>query len=88
MRRPERWRRSDAVLWREVLDDAVLLPPGATEVVALTGGAGLWEVLKQPSTIVELVRVLGTTDEAGTTESLVRLLDELSAAGALERLPG
>lgn len=85
-----RWRRRDAVLWRVVLDDAVILVPDESEPFALTGGASLWRLLEQPRTTAELISMLSGSQGAARSRAegeLDSLLSELAAQGALERLP-
>jgi hypothetical protein len=83
----DRWRRSDTVLWRLVLQDAVLLCPGRPEPFALAGGAGLWAALTEPRRVDELVAALATGNDPATEKELTGLLRELAEWGAVERLP-
>ena len=78
------------MLWRVVLDDAVILVPDESEPFVLTGGASLWRLLEQPRTTAELISTLsGSRGASGAQaeEELDSLLAELAAQGALERLP-
>lgn len=78
-----RWQRSDRVLWRVVLDDAVLLPAGGQdEPFALAGGRRLWEALAEDRGLDELVRILGATAKE---QDLAELLISLAEAGVVER---
>jgi hypothetical protein len=86
--RTDRWRRSKTVLWRFVLDDAVLLCPGRAEPFALAGGARLWTLLDEPLRIDELLAALSAEQESNSEKDLARLLGDLAEAGAVERLPG
>lgn len=80
-----RWRRSDSVLWRVVLDDAVLLPTdGDHEPFALAGGRRLWEALAESRRLDELVSILGAT---AMEKNLAELLTSLVEAGVVERTP-
>ena len=85
-----KWRRAEAVLYREVLDDVVILVPGPDEPepFALAGGAALWRLLAQPRTSEELLAALtvGFAAPQGDTE-LDGLLAQLAGAGAVDRMP-
>ena len=88
MSEPERWSRSEGVLWRAVLDDAVVLVPGQPEPLALSGGASLWALLEVPRTTGDLARALGdqTGARSGDVEAgLQPLLARLAELGAVER---
>jgi hypothetical protein len=83
----DRWRRSEGVLWRLVLDDAVLLGPASPEPFALAGGASLWALLAEPRRVDELVAALSEGNDPTTEKDLATLLQELVSTGAVERLP-
>jgi hypothetical protein len=83
----DRWRRSETVLWRLVLDDAVLLTPTSSEPFALAGGAGLWALLAVPRRVEELVAALSEGNDPATEKDLAGLLEDLAGSGAVERLP-
>ncbi|MGH9115188.1 MAG: hypothetical protein ACRDWW_05090 [Acidimicrobiales bacterium] len=91
MRDSAQWTRSEAALWRVVLDDVVVLAPRGEEPFALAGGAALWSSLAEPRTVDDLVGGLApdgatpTTD--GPEDGVRRLLAELERAGAVERVP-
>jgi hypothetical protein len=83
------WARQPSVLWRRVLDDVVLLPPGADEPFALAGGWELWDHLTQPRTAEELARALAASsgaDPAAVRAQLGPLLDDLAARGAIRQV--
>jgi hypothetical protein len=90
MSRPWRWRRAETVLFREALDDVVLLVPGPEPTpFALAGGAALWRLLERPRTIGELVADIASgasVPPQGETE-LDALLNRLADAGAVDRMP-
>ncbi|HWG73751.1 MAG TPA: PqqD family protein [Acidimicrobiales bacterium] len=90
MSEPERWKRNAAVLWRAVLDDAVLLIPDQVEPLALSGGAALWSLLEVPQAAEDLARTLGERTGASRTDvegALRALLARLVQLGAVDRLP-
>ena len=90
MSEPERWKRNGAVLWRAVLDDAVLLIPDQPEPLALAGGAALWALLETPHATEDLARALGERTEATLAEvdaGLRPLLGRLAELGAVEKSP-
>lgn len=87
MRRPDSWRRSANVLWRVVLDDAVLLCPARREPFVLSGGAGLWALLAEPRRVDELLKAMPSGQDPTTEKDLARLLEDLSEAGAVDWLP-
>ena len=77
--------RAEAVLYREALDDVVILVPGPErEPFALAGGVALWRLLEQPRTTGELVTALGAADPLASTE-LDTLLARLAESGAVDR---
>lgn len=83
-----RWQRSERVLYREALDDVVILVPGTdAEPFALAGGASLWRFLAQPRSTGELLASLTTetADPAREAEELEGLLNRLADAGAVHR---
>jgi hypothetical protein len=83
----DRWRRSETVLWRLVLDDAVLLGPASSEPFALAGGAGLWALLAEPRRLDELVAAVSESNDPTTKKDLASLLEDLASLGVVERLP-
>jgi hypothetical protein len=83
----DKWRRSETVLWRLVLDDVVLLGRTGAEPFALAGGAALWALLAQPRRVDELVAALSEGHDPTTEQELGTLLEDLKDAGAVERLP-
>jgi hypothetical protein len=83
----DRWQRSETVLWRLVLDDAVLLGPTSPDPFALAGGAGLWALLAEPRRVDELVAALSKGNDPTTEKELASLLKDLADFGAVERLP-
>jgi hypothetical protein len=85
--RSYRWRRSETVLWRLVLDDAVLLGPTSPEPFALAGGAGLWMLLAEPRRLDELMAALSGGNDPTSEKDLASLLKDLADLGAVERLP-
>jgi hypothetical protein len=75
------------VLFREALDDVVILVPGTdVEPFALAGGAALWRLLAEPRTTSELWSVLteGLAINQAETD-LDGLLGRLADSGAIER---
>jgi hypothetical protein len=90
MSRPWRWRRAETVLFREALDDVVLLVPGLEpEPFALVGGAALWRLLERPRTTSELVigMAAGMDIPPKGEVELDALLNRLADAGAVDRIP-
>lgn len=84
------WRRAEAVLYREALDDVVILLPGPEpEPFALAGGAALWRLLEHPRTTGDLLGALhaGAEDLAKKEAELDGLLTVLADAGAVDRMP-
>lgn len=83
-----RLRRRPDVLWRRSPDAVLLLPPGASEPVTLTGtGLDLWDLLAVPTSSADLARVLAArygADPADVEADVVPVLDELAGCGALE----
>jgi len=67
---PERVRRRDDVVWRDLPSSLLLLTPDDT-VIRLTGaGRLLWLVLDEPATVTELEQFFASvTDEAGTVHA-------------------
>jgi hypothetical protein len=81
------WKRGDAVLYREALDDVVILVPGPEpEPFALSGGAQLWRLLEQPHTTGQLLAAL-TEGSAVAEAEMDALLARLADLGAVDRLP-
>ena len=78
-----RWARAAGVMWRNVLDDVVVLAPGTPDPFALAGGAALWAALEAPGTPAELAAASGSADPAGA-EAVASLLADLAARGAVE----
>ena len=77
------------MLYREALDDVVILVPGTdTEPFALAGGAPLWRLLAQPHTTGELLAALteGMANSRAESE-LDGLLARLADSGAVELMP-
>ena len=82
----ERWSRSEDVLWRQVLDDAVLLTPSDPEPFALAGGALLWDLLAQPRTVADLVDAIcerTDADPAAVDIGIREVLADLEGRGAV-----
>lgn len=70
------WVRDPRVLWRDVVDGVVLLPPGVAEPVVLDlPGALLWQQLDTPGTVGQLAERLA----AVCREQPSRVADELPA---------
>lgn len=83
-----KWARRETVLYREALDDVVILVPGPdSEPFALAGGARLWRLLEKPHTTEQLLTALseGSAAPQPTTE-MEDLLAELADFGAVDRL--
>jgi hypothetical protein len=77
------WTRGEAVLWRGVLDDVVVLAAaGDGDPIVLTGGDGLWQLLGKPRTLGELGAQLAS---AAPHEDLNALLSRLSDFGIVVR---
>jgi hypothetical protein len=76
-------------LYREALDDVVILVPGPeSEPFALTGGAALWGLLEQPRTTGELLTALSKGNAVPRAEAeLDELLARLADSGAVDRTP-
>lgn len=84
-----RWKRAEAVLFRQVLDDVVILAPGPEpEPLALTGGAALWRLLAQPRTTHQLLSTLTSGRDVDTPAEaeLDGLLERLADMRAVDRL--
>jgi hypothetical protein len=84
-----KWKRRDAVLFRRVLDDVVVLVPGPEpEAVALAGGAALWSQLERPQTTSQLAAALTADieDRAKADADLDELLSRLVDLGAVDRV--
>lgn len=85
-----KWRRVEAVLYREALDDVVILVPGPEpEPFALSGGAQLWRLLEEPRTTSDLLMGLhvAVEDLAEKEGELDALLGRLADSGAVDRMP-
>jgi hypothetical protein len=76
-------------LYREALDDVVLLVPGLeAEPFALTGGVHLWRLLEQPHTTGELATALAEGEAVPqANQQLATLLARLADSGAVVRVP-
>ena len=86
MQREVRWARATSVLWRSVLDDIVLLAPGADQPFVLSGGRALWELLADPFSPQELAdRLAGTGGDVPPTirTQLDPLLADLADRGVI-----
>ena len=84
------WRRAEAVLFRQAMDDVVLLVRGPDpEPFALSRGAALWRLLEHPCTTGQLLSTLspGTAVSASAYSELDGLLARLAEIGAVERIP-
>ncbi len=93
MQQSEKWRRAEAALFRQALDDVVILVPGPEpepEPFALAGGAALWRLLEQPRTTRQLLSALaaGLAIDTEADGELEGLLARLAEAGAVDRMPG
>jgi hypothetical protein len=78
------------VLFRQALDDVVILVPGPEpEPFAVAGGAALWRLLERPHTTADLLSALtaGVTVETSAATELDGLLAQLADAGAVDRIP-
>lgn len=76
------------MLWRRVLDDAVLLTAAEPEPFALAGGALLWDLLAQPRTFADLTAAICESTGAGAASvklGLRKVLADLEGRGAVER---
>lgn len=73
-------------MFREVLDDVVILVPDRErEPFALEGGAALWRLLEQPHTTSELLTALIEGPAVPQTAAeLDALLAQLADSGAVE----
>jgi hypothetical protein len=84
-----KWKRGEEVLYREALDDVVILVPGPeAEPFALAGGAQLWRLLERPRTTRDLLAALsaGMDDLAEKEGELEGLLRRLVDSGAVDRM--
>ncbi len=78
-----RWTRSESALWRIVMDDLIVAAAdGDQPPFAVSGGARLWTVLAESTTLAELAEELGA---GARIEELEGLLDQLADAGVVER---
>ena len=81
------WRRSDSVLWRQILDDVVLLPSESDlDPFALAGGAELWSLLRERRDLSALIASLypGVQSSETRRDELLLLLSDLERTGAVE----
>jgi hypothetical protein len=77
------WTRGEGVLWRDVLNDVVVLAAaGDGDPIVLTDGFGLWQLLGEPRTLGELGAQLAST---APHQDLYALLSRLSDAGVVVR---
>ncbi len=79
------------MLFRQALDDVVILVPGReAQPFALTGGLALWRLLEQPRTTRQLLSDLTPGLAVGTKaeSELDGLLVWLADVGAVDRMPG
>lgn len=87
---PTRWVRNPEVLWREVADGVVLLPPGTDEPFALTdSGAAVWDLLATPVDIDTAVTQLATAYQVAPEvvgASVGPLLDDLRRRDAVRQV--
>ncbi len=80
-----RWRRAD-VLWRRVIDGAVLMQLSGESVTLSSSGATLWELLDTPLEETTLVaRAAGIYDvaPASIAPDVRAFLDDLAGQGYL-----
>ncbi len=86
-----RWRRRPDALWRRSLDGVVVLPADGDAPVSLEGtGPALWDLLAEANDVEALARKLAGehgTDPAVVAADIEPVLEDLEAAGALERVP-
>jgi Coenzyme PQQ synthesis protein D (PqqD) len=84
-----KWKRCKRVLYRETLDDVVILVPGPeSEPFALAGGAQLWRLLEHPHTTGQLLTALAEGSAAPRAqEEMDELLSQLADVGAVDWLP-
>jgi hypothetical protein len=78
-------------LFRQTLDDVVILVPGPDpEPFALAGGADLWRLLEQPRTTDQLLSALADQGAVGAEAmtELDVLLAHLADVGAIDRMSG
>ncbi len=82
------WKRRDAVLWRQVGDDVVLLVPEAAVPFTVAAGAALWDLLAVPVTAAGVAAVLAqrTGALAAVHDDVERVLAELSQRRAIVRV--
>ena len=82
-----RYRRDDAVLWRNTGREVVLLPPGAHDPMALAGaGVALWELLAVPHSLSAVATALaGRFDipPQDALQAITPILTELTERGAV-----
>lgn len=81
------WLHAPDVLWRNSLDGAVLLPPGAEAPLVLDApGAALWTLLDEPHSLDAAADALADAtgvDAERIADDIAPLLDDLRAAGAV-----
>lgn len=83
------WIRSDALLWRVVLGDIVVVAADSDDgPLAIAGGAALWKMLERPCTASELGTGLsgGTHPSSSLSGSVLELLLDLENAGIVSRI--
>jgi hypothetical protein len=89
-RSPARWRRRPDALWRRSLDGVVVLPDGEAPVALEGTGPALWDLLAEAHDIDALAQELAgehRADAAVVAADIEPVLEQLEAAGALERVP-
>lgn len=81
------WRRSERVLWREVLGDVVLVrADGDSDPFALAGGAALWSLLAERRDMSSLLASMDVQpgDYEVKAEEFRVLLRELEHIGVVD----
>lgn len=82
------YRRRSGVLWRRSLDTTVCLPPDEVEPVTLAGtGPEVWEILRDPHSVVDLAAELSARHGADidiVTADVRPVIQELAALGLIE----
>ena len=82
------WRRSERVLWREVLGDVVLVRADSeSDPFALAGGAALWSLLAEERDLPSLLASMDVQpgDYEVKADEFQVLLRELEHVGVVER---